>query len=83
MFSTARPGRGRSRERTGGSVDEVAGGEVGVTGRVGSTGVAGGGDDFLEGRPLFLPSEGFGVSLGVEVVFLSFGGLPLFFGNAS
>ena len=83
MFSTARPGRGRSQERTGGSVGEVVGGGVGVTGRVGSTGVAGGGGDFFEGRPLFLPSEGVGVVLGVEVVFLSFGGLPLFFGNAS
>ena len=54
-----------------------------MAGRVGSTGVTGGREVFLEGRPLFLPSEGTGVVLAVEVVFLSFGGLPLFFGNAS
>ena len=64
-------------------VDEVVDRAAGATGRDGPAGAAGGREVFLEGRPLFLLSDGKGAVLSVEVVFFSFGGLPLFFGRAS
>ena len=75
--------RGRSRERAVGSEDVDVVGEISLSVVVVFTCVVGAVEGFLEGRPLFLPSEDSVSGLDGTVVFFSFGGLPLLLGSAS